>query len=103
MQAQTVYRGRNILPRMLRIPVPAPPKEPAPSICSDWGRNKLFWVVNDDAKTLDDAWDCYVSDQFGSGEQAGDNRLAGHAGGERRERAGDGADAEQRACLHSDP
>lgn len=70
MQAQTVYRGRNILPRMLRIPVPAPPKEPAPSICSDWGRDKLFWVVNDDAKTLDDAWDCYVSDQFGSGEQA---------------------------------
>lgn len=65
-----MYRVSGIIPTMLRIPVPVSPKVSAPSICSDWECNRLFWIANDDAQTLDDAWNCYVSDQFGSSEQA---------------------------------
>ena len=70
LSAKVVYWRVNRLSTMLRFPIPSAPKEKVPSICSDWGRNKLFWISNDDAETLDDAWDCYVSDQFGSSEQA---------------------------------
>lgn len=70
LSAKVVYWRVNRLSAMLRFPIPSAPKEKVPSICSDWGHNKLFWISNDDAETLDDAWDCYVSDQFGSSEQA---------------------------------